>query len=113
MTRTVAAVVAASVLALSGKVHAQAPPKKGTDMELDPDAQKKPEQKAEPEALPPVDKDAWGVGGTEEEGRFGPGGKKKAPEQPVEEKKPPEPPIDLGPAGHVGVDFVIGFGQMR
>jgi hypothetical protein len=121
--------LAASVLSTSGSAFAQkgppakpapvAPPTRGTDLELDPDAQKPaPEAPKEAPPLPPTDKDAWGVGGKDEEGEWAPGGKKggksgeaarKAAEEAEEEKKP----IVLPPPGNVSLDAVVGFGGIN
>jgi hypothetical protein len=81
-------------------------------MEIDPDA---PENKPE-KPLPPVEKDAWGVGGTEEEGRFAPQGKTGALKEEQEDKKKSEEdkrPVDLGPQRHLFFETVIGFGDIR
>jgi hypothetical protein len=99
--------------AWSSRAAAQPPPGKGTDMEIDPDAPKQPqEQPAEatqPAELPPVDPGAWGVGGKEEEGRFAPGA--RPAKDAVEEKE--ETPDALPPPGSVGVDALFGFGSIR
>jgi hypothetical protein len=83
-----------------------APPTTGTDMELDPDA-KPPEPKPK-EELPPAKPDDWGVGGPkEEDGKFAPGGEKKAKADDDHDDIKITPP----PPGVVDVDLVIGFGK--
>src|SRR5512132_1059484 len=78
-----------------------APPTKGTDMELDPDAPKppEPEKKEEPPPLPPAEADAWGVGGKDEEGNYAPGKPKKKVEVDDDDKTPRV----LGPPAAVSV----------
>jgi hypothetical protein len=80
-------------------------------MEIDPDKPAQPtpppEQPTAPE-VPPPQKGEWGVGGKDQEGKFAPQGKTGA-----KPAGPEEPPIDLGPAGFVGVDLVIGLGGIR
>lgn len=94
-------------LSLQGLAHAQLAPK-AADMELDPDAPPPPPK--EPEPLPELEPGAWGVGGTESEGRFAPPSKKDAaePAKEVEDQRP----IDRGPKAVIGVDAVIGFGRV-
>src|SRR5262245_42279557 len=91
------------VVGLASSVRAQPPPGKQTDMELDPDA--KPAEPQKTEALPPAEAGAWGVGGKEEEGKFGPGGHVGKPD----EKTPDagkEAGGELGPPGAGTVDAV-------
>jgi hypothetical protein len=92
---------------LQGLAHAQPAPK-AADMELDPDAPPPPPK--EPEPLPELEPGAWGVGGTEDEGRFAPPSKKDAAESAKEEED--KRPIDRGPKAVIGVDTVIGFGRV-
>jgi hypothetical protein len=121
MKRSVSAVVLgawtlAALLAAPtawAQTPSKAPPGTGTDLEIDPDAKPEPPPPAE---LPPPGPDAWGVGGAEEEGRFAPKGKTGALKEQEEEAKEEEVakgPLDLGPAGEVSVDTVIGFGDIR
>jgi hypothetical protein len=88
-----------------------APPTKGTDMELDPDATPPPPApppEKKPDELPPSDPNGWGQGGKDEEGKYAPGGEKKKTD--VDEDTGPR---DLGRPGDGFVDLVIGFGSMR
>jgi hypothetical protein len=102
--------------AFTANAFAQPPPKAGqapkeTDMEIDPDA---PAEKKE-EPLPPPEKDAWGVGGTEEEGRFAPQGKTgslKEQEDDDKQTKEDQKPADLGPPRQLFFETVIGFGEI-
>ncbi len=91
----------------------QAPPSKGTDMELDPDAT--PPPPAEPPPLPPTQEGDWGVGGAEEEGKFSPSGKtgskKREEDEKAEESKAED--YRVLPPRELGVDMVIGFGEIR
>lgn len=111
------AVVAASLALAPGAALAQPPPGTGTDMEIDPDAPPpEPPKKEEPPPLPPPDKDAWGVGGKDEEGRFAPQGKTGSLKEEEEDKKAAEDdkgPVDLGPPGAVTIDMVVGFGEVN
>jgi hypothetical protein len=101
-------------LLLPAIAAAQAPPPTGTDMELDPDAKPAepppppPEEEQKPAELPPVEAGAWGVGGKEQEGRFVPGGEKKA-----EVKAPEGKPDPLGPPGALSAELFLGFGSIR
>lgn len=127
MSRCVSSRSAASVFALFLSVLglcvpraaiAQAPPGTGTDMELDPDAPKQPEEKpAEPPALPPPEPDAWGVGGKEEEGKFAPQGKtgslKEDEADAKEKEEDAKRPDNLGPPGSALIDVMIGFGGIN
>lgn len=72
-------------------------------------------------AKPPPDEDkppegAWGVGGTEETGKYRPRGKtgklKELEEEDEEDRERVEAPAELPPAGHAMLDTVIGFGSM-
>ncbi len=100
-----------ALLGSSRAALADDPVAKGVDMEIDPDAPKKP-----PAELPPPDPGAWGVGGKEEaDGKFAPQGKTghlKQEEADAAEAAKPEnyrevPPRDFG------LDMVIGFGEIR
>ncbi len=79
------------------------PPKSSTDMELDPDVKPPEPEKKE---LPPVDPNAWGVGGKEEEGKF-------APQKKAEVKDEDDGPVKPTAPGAAFVDLVVGFGAMR
>lgn len=91
----------------------QAPPAKGTDMEIDPDAPKDPP--SEPPPLPPTKEGDWGVGGTDEEGKFAPQGKTGALKREQEEKEEEGKAEDLRalPPRDAGLEVVIGFGKIR
>ena len=92
----------------------QGPPSTGTDMEIDPDAP--PPEPEPPPPLPEAPPGTWGVGGTEDEGRFAPKGKTgalKEQEEAAKEDADDSAPVDLGPPGAATVDTVIGFGEMR
>lgn len=120
-TRQVVAGLVVASLAWSGAAFAQKPPGGGkpvvppsrpTDMELDPDAKKEPPKEAPP--LPPAEKDAWGVGGKEQEGEWAPGGqRKKADAEKAAEEEDEKKPAELPPAGNVQVDAVVGFGGIN
>lgn len=81
------------------------PPKSSTDMELDPDAAKPPPEPKKDD-LPPVDPNAWGVGGKDEEGKF-------APQKKAEVKEDDDGPVKPTAPGAAFVDIVAGFGGMR
>jgi hypothetical protein len=76
-------------------------------------------QETEPGAEPPPEQPApggdWGVGGTEEEGKFAPKGKTGALKRDEEDKKEDEKAEDLRvlQPRDVGIDMVIGFGEIR
>ena len=94
------------------------PPGTGTDLELDPDAPTAPpappveEKKEEPPPLPPVGEHAWGVGGKEQEGKYVPTGKTGALKE-DEADSDDGVAAPLGSPGYVGLDTVIGFGEIR
>jgi len=86
-----------------------APPGTKTDMEIDPDAKPAP-----PPELPPTQPGQWGVGGTEEEGKFAPQSKKKQEEEDRAKKaEEDKKPVDLGPARAAWLDTVVGFGAFH
>lgn len=87
------------------------PTPKPADMELDPDAPPPPPK--EPEPLPELEPGAWGVGGTEEEGRYAPPTKASAKDGASKDAEQDEGPIDRGPKAVVGVDTVVGFGRTQ
>ncbi|MRG91057.1 hypothetical protein [Polyangium spumosum] len=101
---------ALALVAVPTLAFAQAPPGKGTDMELDPDA-----APAEPPPLPPAQEGDWGVGGAEEEGKFAPSGKTGAKKREEAEKAEEAKAEDYRvlPPREFGVDTVIGFGEIR
>jgi hypothetical protein len=108
ITPLVLTALALGLWGLEAQAFAQAAPKPA-DMELDPDAPPPPPK--EPEALPELEPGAWGVGGTEEAGRFAPPTRADASKPAeVEEDKGP---IDRGPKAVIGVDTVIGFGRVQ
>src|SRR5690348_9608749 len=78
--RSIALALSTLALLVPRAVLAQAPPDKGPDMELDPDA------KPESPPLPPVQEGDWGVGGKEEEGKFAPSGLTGAKKREEDEK---------------------------
>ena len=82
-------------------------------MELDPDAP--PPPPPEPPPLPPVQEGDWGVGGEEGEGKFAPSGKTGAKKREEEEKAEQAKSEDYRtlPPRDVGIDLVIGFGEIR
>ena len=90
-----------------------APPVPAAAPQIDPDAaNKEPPKEAAP--LPPAEKDAWGVGGKEQEGEWAPGGQRKKTETvkavEVEEETKPAP---LPPNANLQVDAVLGFGGVN
>lgn len=89
------------------------PAGKKADVEFDPDA--KPKEAPPPPPLPPPEPGQWGVGGTEEEGKFSPENKRKKDEEARKAKEAEEDkkPADLGPERRASLDTVIGFGGMR
>jgi hypothetical protein len=101
---TLAATAATLLVATPAVAAGPALPPRPADMEIDSDAPK-PEPK-EPAPLPPAEPGAWGVGGTEAEGRFAPQSKK------VEDDED-HGPIDLGPQTRVALDAVMGFGSVE
>ncbi|MDC0745899.1 hypothetical protein [Polyangium mundeleinium] len=102
-----------ALVAVPALAFGQAPPKTGTDMELDPDS--KPPPPAEPPPLPPAQEGDWGVGGADEEGKFAPSGKTGSKKREEEEKAEEAKAEDYRalPPREVGVDMVIGFGEIR
>jgi hypothetical protein len=64
----------------------------------------------------PKEGGAWGVGGTEEEGRYKPRGKtgklKELEKDDVEERERAEGPPDLPPPGFAYLDTAFGFGEI-
>lgn len=96
------------------KPAAVAPPTRSTDLELDPDAKTAPPPEAAP--LPPVEKDAWGVGGKEQEGEWAPGGQRKkaaTEEKQAEAAEDATKPAELPPPGDAQLDTVFGFGGIN
>lgn len=64
---------------------------------------------------PPPDLGGWGVGGKDDEGRFGPQGQTGKLKELEEEKKVEtgEVPPNLPPPGYAYLDTVLGFGSVR
>jgi hypothetical protein len=64
--------------------------------------------------LPPVEKDAWGVGGKDQEGEWAPGAqRKKADAEKKAEDEDEAKPAPLPPAANIQVDTVLGFGGVN
>ena len=93
---------------------AAAPGAAGEDAKPAEGGEAPPEEKKEP-APPPPDLGGWGVGGKEDEGKFGPRGKTgklKEIEQEAKKNSPENPP-ELPPPGYGYLDTVIGFGGIH
>lgn len=73
-----------------------------------------PTEGAGKDALPPADKDAWGVGGKEQEGEWAPGAqRKKAEAEKKAEEEDDAKPAPLPPAANIQLDTVLGFGGVN
>ncbi len=83
------------------------------DDDNDDDGEEKPPPVIDDEPPP---EGTWGVGGTEEEGKYAPGGKtgklKELDEEDEEERARLETPPELPPPGFAYLDTTIGFGDI-